>query len=307
MIPALAGAIALGATGAAASPAALLDPPACTAAQMAGTRDGIPLMVQDPADEEFPEAAALASIVVGRRYAVVIDETLATRESTATEGSSVPVSGTIHVTAPPGLTLTPGTKDFTDYYAFKAPGPGPLGIVATWQQEVSSVGSRTNVICSASATLDVKVLATKLVAVRARFYEGYRFEVKVLTQSPADPRPVTALLRVRRGVAKVPAASGRVAAKVTFNPLHMGVPTVAYRASLKLHFGAESVNGGASVQVDPDGNFPRGTQLRFGFSLELRQGGKRVGGMRSGVICNRVQFNGYSQPRCSHPGFAPRP
>jgi hypothetical protein len=87
----------------------------------------------------------------------------------------------------------------------------------------------------------------------------------------------------------------------------MGISSVVYDASLKLHFGAESTNGGASVQVDPDGNFPFGTQLRFGFSVELRQGGRRVGGMRSGVVCNRVQFGGHSEPRCSHPGFAARP
>jgi|GEM_PF-4189490 len=306
-VPALAGAIAVGAAGAAGSPAAVQEPPACTAAQMAGTREGIPLLIQDPSDESFPEINALATLVTGRRYAAVVDETRATREGTATVGSSVPVTGSVRVTGPAGLTLTPMNKSLTHFYAFKAPAPGPLRFQATWQQEVSDRTSGTTVICSAAATLDVLVVAPKLVLTRARFYGGYRFEVRVLNQTPSDPRPVTALLRVRPGIATAPPATGRATKSITFNPLHMGSPSVVYYASLKLHFGAESTNGGASVQVDPDGNFPFGTLLRFGFSVELRQGGRRVGGMRSGVVCKRVQLATHSEARCSHPGFAARP
>jgi hypothetical protein len=217
------------------------------------------------------------------------------------------VTGSVRVTGPAGLALTPMNKSFTDFYVFKAPAPGPLRFQATWQQEVSDRTSGATVICSAAATLDVLVVAPKLVLTRARFYGGYRFEVRVLNQTPPDPRPVTALLRVRPGIATAPPATGRATKSITFNPLHMGISSVVYDASLKLHFGAESTNGGASVQVDPDGNFPFGTQLRFGFSVELRQGGRRVGGMRSGVVCNRVQLATHSEARCSHPGFAARP
>lgn len=290
------------------SSAAVLEPPACTPSQLAGTREGIPLKILDPSSESFPDSdTSLATLVTGHRYAAVIDETRATRESTATEGSSVPVSGTVRVSAPSGLALTPATKDSTDYYVFNAPAPGTLRIQAMWQQEVSGVRSSASTICSATAALDAAVVAPNLVVTTARFYAGYRFEVRVRNRPPADPRSVTALLRVRRGVATPPPASGRVASRVSFDPLNPGAPSVAYRSALKLHFGAESDNGGVSVQVDPDGNFPHGTQLRYGFSLELRQGGRRVGGMRSGVVCRRVQFNGYSQPRCTHPGFTARP
>jgi hypothetical protein len=118
---------------------------------------------------------------------------------------------------------------------------------------------------------------------------------------------VTAILRVRRGVAVPPPASGGAAAQRGFNPLRPSSPNVVYYGALKLHFGIDTDRDRALVRVDPDGNFPRGSLLRFGFSVELRQGGRRVGGMRSGVVCKRVQIGGASQPRCSHPGFAPRP
>jgi hypothetical protein len=314
-VPALAGAIAVGAAGAAGSPAAVQDPPACTAAQLAGTREGIPVKIQDPSDPYFlgPEAT-LATLVTGRRYAAVVDETQATREGTATLGYSAPVTGSVRVTGPAGLALTPMTTRSTDFYAFKAPAPGPLRFQATWQQEVEDRISGATVICSAAATLDVAVVAPKLVLTRARFVYVYGqgdagFELRVLNQTPADPRPVTALLRVRPGIATAPPATGRATKSITFNPLHMGsYSRVLYvHGPLRLEFGAESTNGGASVQVDPGGNFPFGTQLRFGFSVELRQGGRSVGGMRSGVVCNRVQLATHSEARCSHPGFAARP
>lgn len=308
LVVTVAGADTLGASGATRATAAVRQAP-CTAADLAGTESGIPLMIQDPANESFPDSSdSLATLVTQHRYAAVVDESRATRFATATVGESVPVEGSVHVTGPSGLTLTPATKDFMTYYKFTAPAPGPLRLQATWQQDVTTYSPRpTTVTCAASAALDASVLAPKSVTTHARFYEGYRFELRVVNATPPDTRPVTALLRVRRDVATPPSAKGHVAARVTFNPLRAFDPSVAYRGSLKLHFGAESENGGVSVQVDPDGNFPRGTLLRLGFSVELIQGGRRVGGMRSGVVCRRVQFAGHSEPRCTHPGFAQQP
>jgi len=156
---------------------------------MAGTREGIPLLIQDPSDESFPDINALATLVTGRRYAAVVDETRATREGTATVGSSVPVTGSVRVTGPAGLTLTPMNKSLTHFYAFKAPAPGPLRFQATWQQEVEDRTSGATVICSAAATLDVAVVAPKLVLTRARFVyvsgQGDAgFELRVLNQTP---------------------------------------------------------------------------------------------------------------------------
>jgi hypothetical protein len=56
----------------------------------------------------------------------------------------------------------------------------------------------------------------------------------------------------------------------------------------------------------------RGTSSRFGFSVEVRQGGKRIAGMRSGAICHDRLFrrsDGATRHRatCRHPGFAARP
>lgn len=304
-----AGAIGL-ATGAAAGPIAVAQAPprACNAEDMAGTRNGVPLKMQDPAADGFPRTEeTVARLVSAHRYAAVIDESLATREATPTKGSSSPVTGSVLVTGPTGLALARKTKGSTVFYAFKAPAATRLRFQVTWQQEVSSTPGSPVEICAAAAPFDISVVEPKLVRTRARFVGGYRFALFVLNQSPPDARPVTAILRVRRGSPVPPPASGRAASTVTFNPLQVRSRGVIYYGALQLHFGVEGSNSGATVRVDPDGNFPPGTQLRFGFSVELRQGGHRVGGMRSGVVCRRVRIRDHTEPRCKHPGFAARP
>jgi hypothetical protein len=306
--------------------AAAQDPPPCTAEQMAGTRQGIPLMINDATVEGFPDLNndTLATLIAGGRYGAVVDTSRATRERTDTDGPSAPVEGSVRITAPAGVALTRTGDKYTEAYLFTAPGPGPLRFQATWQQEVS--GSRSSdptVTCSAAAALDVITVARKPVLTSARFHAdhgigGAWFEALVLNQTPPDRGRVTAVLRVRPGVASAPAATGRATKSLTFNSVDLGVccPLTTYvRAPLRLRFEVESGAGGARVVVTPgiDGlTFPVGKQLRFGFSLELRQAGHRVGGMRSGAVCTRVQISNrrqgrHTEMRCDHPGFAARP
>lgn len=323
----LAGVNVAGAGGQTGLAAAAQDAPPCTADQMAGTRQGIPLMILDPTEQGFPDLSdSLATLVAGGRYAAVVDTSRATREGTPTDGSSVPVRGSVQITAPAGVALTRTGDTYTESYSFTAPAPGPLRFQATWQQEVSGPPPRSSnptVTCSAAAALDVLAIARKPVLTSARFHAdhgigGAWFEALVLNQTPPDQGRVTAVLRVRPGVASAPAATGRATKSLTFNSVHFGVccPLATYvRAPLRLRFEVDSAAGGATVVVTPgiDGlTFPVGRQLRFGFSLELRQAGHRVGGMRSGAVCTRVQISNrrqgrHTEMRCDHPGFAARP
>jgi hypothetical protein len=307
--------------------AAAQDLPPCTAEQMAGTRQGNPLVILDATEEGFPDLNndSLATLVAGGRYAVVVDTSRATREATPTDGSSVPVQGSVQITAPAGVGLTRTGDKYTEAYSFTAPAPGPLRFQATWQQEVSGPprSSDPTVTCSAAAALDVLAVARKPVLTSARFHAdhgigGAWFEALVVNQTPPDQGRVTAVLRVRPGVASAPAATGRATKSLTFNSVDLGVccPLATYvRAPLRLRFEVDSAAGGARVVVTPgiDGlTFPVGRQLRFGFSLELRQAGHRVGGMRSGAVCTRIQISNrrqgrHTEMRCDHPGFAARP
>jgi FAD/FMN-containing dehydrogenase len=56
--------------------------------------------------------------------------------------------------------------------------------------------------------------------------------------------------------------------------------------------GIRSVGSGTvqDLIVSLDPFVPQGRTVRFGFSIEIVQGGKRLGGMRSGAICS-IRFS----------------
>jgi hypothetical protein len=75
-------------------------------------------------------------------------------------------------------------------------------------------------------------------------------------------------------------------------------------------FDITSEGNGFDIEISP--SLSRGQSVRFGFSIEVLQAGRRIAGMRSGANCVDRLFrrsDGALRPRaiCSHPGFAGRP
>jgi hypothetical protein len=242
-------------------------------------------------------------LVVGTRYRVVVVQELAIGDN------SQPVDGSIAVAAPNGPPLEASTEDRRPVYDFTPTGPGSVRLVVSWDQEVGSYGSGD--VCAASQAFDLPVLAPTAPTLEGVFRRGPRtfessFLLRLRGEEPQDPAKIDVILRARRGTTRPPAPRGRALATFGFRPTGSGgFETRADDRELRRTFYADTVPAG--VRIYPYGNIAFGRTLRFAFSLEVVQGGRRIGGMSSGAKCRRIQFPGHSAVKCRAVGLARHP
>jgi hypothetical protein len=147
--------------------------------------------------------------------------------------------------------------------------------------------------------------------IRTRADDNTRFFLHLAPQRPVDPRPVTIAFRMATGRTSPPSLRTKPLRHSTIRPLVHPLPRGGYIPSRRIIFAVDGgPHGGVDVEVSP--SIFRGASIRFGFSVEVRQGGRRIAGMRSGAVCRDRFFHrsdGATRHRatCTHPGFAARP
>ena len=274
----------------------------CTAAQLAGVRT--PLVVEERG------GANVKSLRAGVGYRAVVVEEL------AIGGIGWARDGSFAVTGPPGLALKRVTAGGRTGWDFVAPRTGPVRLQVDWLQESRDDPAQT---CAASAAVTLPLAAA---ASLARVGAGRlthpaahasTFVLPVLPAKLADRRPVTVSLRVRTGAADPAPSAGKPAATWRLLPengrfTRAGGNSDAWLRPLSLHYSVEtSAQGAVLFTVYPDPNIPFGKSFRFGLSLDVRQSGKLLGGMRAGATCRRLQQRGFSVVRCQATGLAQHP
>jgi hypothetical protein len=271
-------------------------PRACTDRDLEGTR--APAMLRDHGldTQDGP-------LVAGTKYRVVVVQELAIGDN------GQPVDGSIVVTAPSGPPLDQKTADRRPVYDFTPTKAGKVTLVVDWDEEVGSPGSGD--ICHASQSFDIPVLEPTKPTLVGRFNPGPRtlgssFTLRLKGKKPQDPAKVSVVVRTRRGTTKPPAASGPALARFSFKPSGSG-GFVGRAGSRKLSRTLQVDQEGAGVRIFPYPNIAFGSTLRFAFSIEVLQGGKRLGGMRSGATCRRIQFRQHSAVKCKPVGLQHRP
>jgi hypothetical protein len=242
-------------------------------------------------------------LVAGTTYRVVVVQELAIGDN------GRPVDGSIAVNAPNGPALAPTTDDGRPAFDFTPGGAGTVRLVVSWDEEVGDPGSGD--VCSASQSFDIPVLAPTPPKIRGSFHRGgaafgSSFLLKLTGKKPQDPGKVTVVLRARRGTTKPPAPRGGALGRFTFKPTGSGgFEGRSVTRQLKRTFYATTTGGGVKIYGYP--NMPFGQTARFGFSFQVLQNGKTIGGMRSGATCRRVQFTGHSAIMCRAVRLAQRP
>jgi hypothetical protein len=268
----------------------------CTAGDLQGSR--APAMLRDHGldTQEDP-------LVAGTRYRVVVVQELAIGDH------AQPVDGSITVSAPNGPPLQQGTADDRPVYDFTPTAQGTVRLVVDWQEEVGSPGSGD--VCSASQAFDLPVVEPTTPQIEGLFSRGpasfeSSFLLRLRGKVPQDPGKITATVRARRGTTRPPAPSGRAFAKYTYTPRGDGhFEGSGSSRQLKRTFYSEDT--GSGVRIYPYGNITFGRTLRFAFSIEVTQNGRRLGGMRSGATCHRIQFTGHSAVKCKAVGLKQQP
>lgn len=268
---------------------------ACTASDLQGSRAPAMLNSEGLDTQDSP-------LIAGTRYTVVVVQELAIGDN------DNPVDGSVSVGAPSGPPLQPTTQDDRPAYAFTPTGAGTQRLVVSWQDEVGSPGSGD--ICTASQSFDLPVVAPNPARTHGRFIRGgtfgSSFTMKLSAKAPQVSGKVTVLLRARRGTTRPPAPRGHALAHFTLKPTgdgHFSVREVTRH--LRKTFFADTIEDG--VRIYPEPNIPFHRTLRFAFSFEAIQNGHRVGGMRSGASCRRIQFTGHSAVKCHPVGLRQRP
>jgi hypothetical protein len=267
------------------------------------------------------------ALVAGRRYRVerVIELAIGRYPDSSPYRQSNAKEGSIVVTAPPGVTLTelPETSGFRGGYEFTAPRARSLTLTVTWIQELQAQSGASAGECQATGTITLPIFTLQLARVSLVRYVRHRifrvapgqfavsddfFQLAVTPAAePRDPAPIYVVLRVRRGRARAPSATGPVFRRVrldrlrTINTAGMSVDNDFLEGPNDTSRPAVNVGLGAFVR--------QGQTVRFGFSIEITQRGRRLGGMRSGAIC-RIRFSSRANRRfraCTPIGFARRP
>jgi hypothetical protein len=288
--------VALATTAVLAAGPAGAAPRACTSDDLAGSR--APAMLRDHGldTQDGP-------LVAGTKYRVVVVQELAIGDN------AQPVDGSISVSAPNGPALDPTTEDDRPAYDFTPAKAGKVTLVVNWEDEVGSRGSGD--ICAASQSFDIPVLEPTKPTLTSAFHPGPRtfessFTLRLKGKKPQDPAKVSVLVRARRGTTKPPAPRGSALAHFTYKPNGFGGFDIK-GSGRQLRGTAYIDNVDGAVKIYPYGNAPIGRTTRFAFSIEVLQHGKRLGGMRSGAKCKRIQFTGHSAVKCKAVGLKQRP
>lgn len=271
-------------------------PRPCTAQDLQGSR--APAMLRDHGldTQDGP-------LVAATRYRVVVVQELAFGDEAR------PVDGSVVVSAPNGPALQPTTEDDRPAYDFTPPAAGSVRLVVSWQDEVGPSGSGD--ICQASQSFDIAVVAPALPTVAGRFRRGGHalgssFLLQLHGTSPQVPGTVEMILRARRGTTRPPAPRGRALGRFRFVASADG----DFEARSSVHRLAHTFTAdttGSGIEIYPEVNIPFGRKLRFAFSVEVVQDGKRLGGLSSGATCRRIQFRGHSAVKCRAVGLRKQP
>jgi hypothetical protein len=267
----------------------------CTPDDLSGSRT--------PADlgSSNIETASKDPLIAGTHYRIVVVQEYAIGDH------AQPVDGSVVVTAPDGPPLAATTEDGRPAYDFTPSTAGSVRIVVSWDERVRSSGE----VCSASQSFDLSVLEPTVPTFHGSFSSGPRtfdssFRFRLFGKSPQDPGKVGVILRARRGTTRPPAPRGRALGRFSFTPTGDGhFMTKNTDLSLRGVFGTDIASDGFQIYMDP--NMPFGRTIRFAFSVEVVQNGKRLGGMRSGAACRRKQFTGHSAIKCRAVGLRQRP
>ena len=265
---------------------------ACAPAALAGTRT--PLIVEERGGSQ------VRSLRAGRRYSAVVVQELAIGDMGG------PRDGSFVVSSPTGVELARTTADGRPAWDFTARGPGPVRLDVAWLHEPDDNPSD---VCAASGGVSLPVMTPEPVRVGAGRMQRARgfadtFLLPLLPVVTADPSPVTVKLRLRKGSARPPAARGRATVSWVVQPEDgdfgaLRGPRSLWLRALGLHVDFEPGSPGVGFGVSPDGNIAFGRALRFGFSFEVRQAGRLLGGFRGGGSCRRIQQRSFSVMRCS--------
>jgi hypothetical protein len=273
---------------------------ACTPTDLSGTRTPFEVAA-DNADQTTADALAL-----GKPYVVILVQELAiSRESGRNTGMR---DGSARVTGPPGLAI--GERDDANsgrhVFAFTPTTEGTLHFDLAWVLEIDK-GRPTADACAASDVLDVPVRAKQRITTKASFLAsprandarvpGYNLDLLLPPRNglsfkdARDTSPVTVLIRLRRGTTTAPKPTGKATYKLTYRYdsdsefLKISGQGPNYVAKYFSNITWDS----HSVQVGCNPNAPRGG-VRFAVSVDVRQGGQSVGGMRGGGICKSERY-----------------
>lgn len=272
----------------------------CTPTDLAGTTTPIEIA------EDTPDQNSAAVLALGKPYvAVVLPEQAISRDS----GRNTDLrSGSARVTGPSGLVIT--ERDDNDsgrhVFAFAPVTEGTLHLDLAWVLDIDK-GRPTADACAATAALDLPVRAKQRITTKASFLgsppsngsrlAGYYLDFMLparngLTAKDArDTSPVTVLVRLRRGTTTPPKPTGRATYKVTYryDSAAEFLNTPGQGPNYVAKYFSNITWDSSGVQIGCNPNAPRGG-LRYGVSVEVRQGGQRVGGMRGGGICKSERF-----------------
>jgi hypothetical protein len=282
---------------------------ACTPAEIAS--GDAPAFVTSRASSYSSDSPALRRVAARRPYAIVVDPYRFESDRSA----NYVESGSVTVTPPPGLDLSAFSRsEDVSAATFTAPAKATtlafrLGFVIQLLDGPAEDSCRADVAfpVPVDAGLPLKGTAT----VRTPADDNTRFFLHLKPQKPVDPRPVTIALRLAENAATPPRPHGKPLRSYTVHPLRHPLPKGGYVNGRRIIFAVSGgPNGSFDVEVSP--SISRGTSIRFGFSVEVRQGGKAIAGMRSGAICKDRLFrrsDGATRHRatCRHPGFAAKP
>jgi hypothetical protein len=266
------------------------------------------------------------ALVVGRKYTVerVIENAIGSYPANSPYRQSNAKEGSIVVTAPAGVTLTerPETDRFRGGYEFTAPRGTSLTLTVSWIQQLQAQSGASAGECAATATITLPIFSLKSARVSLVRYVRHRvvrvtggfavsddlFQLAVTPAAePADPAPVYVVLRVRGGTTRAPSLTRRPFRRVRLDKLHTVSTAGLSLDDLAVDGPNDTFRPGLTVGL---GAFVReGRTVRFGFSVEITQGGRRLGGMRSGAIC-RIAFLSRANRhyrQCRPVGFAKHP
>ena len=306
--------------------------PACTAAE-AGTGPP-PIGLSDPTAPGDASDVTRGPLAAGHVYRVYT-----TRSGGANDWQIK--DGSVRVSAPADVPLTDVGQTPGLVFSFTPPRAGVvLHLTVTWQLSGPIYPYPT---CTATGAVDIAVTSAGFASVvGARFIPAlFRLNSHTLEvirpvdsltltvrggRSPIETANVTILVRVRAGRARAPAARGRASLRFVLMPrpdggfngagfrnIDVGESIGAVRSNVVLT--ELSNRRGVAVNLYPGGGLTSSRTLRFGVSIEVRQGTRSLGGLRSGLICRLRRKTFHLRhllvPRrgvkCAHPGFARRP
>jgi hypothetical protein len=280
--------------------AAAQAPRTCTPTDLSGTETPIEIA------EDTPNQDSASTLAVGKRYvAIVIPELAISRDSGRNTSMR---DGSARVTGPTGLVLTErdDANSGRHVFAFTPVTDGTLHLNLAWVIEIDK-GRPTADACAATVALDVPVRAKQRITTKASFvgsagptgsnFAGYSLGFVLpprnglMAKDARDVSPVTILVRLRRGTTTPPRPTGKATYKVTYHYDSNAefLQTRGQGPNYVAKYFSNITWDSTGLQIGCNPNAPRGG-LRYAVSVEVRQGGKRVGGMRGGGVCMSERF-----------------